>query len=197
MTETVSDAALSTPFTDLVAQARKHYEELSSKAMYWSSSIPHAIDAWEREPDLLSELVRLRTQLATAEVANATLRTGLDKLAYTVFVTKRMQPEFIPDHLLKAYDAACLVLNDEPVTVSAEAEREVMREALNAGVIALGDWLAIYADDYSDPARVAEARKRIEEYSIIGYITRVTDLMYAALVAHRGTVAEAGEKDKE
>lgn len=67
MTETVSDAALSTPFTDLVAQARKHYEELSGKAMYWSSSIPHAIDAWEREPALLAELVSLRAQLAAAE----------------------------------------------------------------------------------------------------------------------------------
>lgn len=37
---------------DLAQHARDHYEEISAASMWWSSIIPKAIDAWEREPDL-------------------------------------------------------------------------------------------------------------------------------------------------
>lgn len=48
-----------TPFADSVRQAREHYEEVSSRAMSWSSSIRLAIDAWEREPGLIAKLTVL------------------------------------------------------------------------------------------------------------------------------------------
>ena len=40
---------------ELAEQARKHYEEVSNRSQDWLSTIPAAIDAWEREPELLEE----------------------------------------------------------------------------------------------------------------------------------------------
>ena len=34
---------------DLAEAARKHYEEASLSVCHWSSTISHAIDAWERQ----------------------------------------------------------------------------------------------------------------------------------------------------
>ena len=38
---------------DLAEAARKHYDEISTEAMDYLTTIPAAIDAWEREPKLL------------------------------------------------------------------------------------------------------------------------------------------------
>lgn len=38
---------------DVAEGARRHYLEVSREAAHWSSVIPAAIDAWEREPKLL------------------------------------------------------------------------------------------------------------------------------------------------
>ena len=35
---------------DMAENARKHYDEISTEAMHHSSTIPAAINAWEREP---------------------------------------------------------------------------------------------------------------------------------------------------
>ena len=43
---------------ELAKGARKHYEELSTTD--WLSTIPQAIDAWEREPTLRAENEQLR-----------------------------------------------------------------------------------------------------------------------------------------
>jgi hypothetical protein len=39
---------------DLAEAARKHYEEASLSVCHWSSTIPHAIDAWERQEQRLT-----------------------------------------------------------------------------------------------------------------------------------------------
>ena len=38
-----------TPMKDLAEAARKHYEEASLSVCHWSSTIPRAIEAWERQ----------------------------------------------------------------------------------------------------------------------------------------------------
>jgi len=48
--------ALKATHADMVKHAREHYEFVSQLARGYSTSIPHAIDAWEREPDLLAAL---------------------------------------------------------------------------------------------------------------------------------------------
>lgn len=37
------------PISEQAQRAREHYEELANMAHHWSSVIPQAIDAWERE----------------------------------------------------------------------------------------------------------------------------------------------------
>jgi hypothetical protein len=44
-----------TPRHELAASARRHYDEVSAAACDWLSTIPHAIDAWEREPELKAQ----------------------------------------------------------------------------------------------------------------------------------------------
>ena len=47
---------------DMAEQARKHYDEISTEAMHYSTTIPAAIRAWEREPKhlkLINEMIIL------------------------------------------------------------------------------------------------------------------------------------------
>jgi hypothetical protein len=56
---------------ELCDAARKHYDEISIEAMHYSTTIAHAIDAYEREPDL-------KQQLTTAQEENVRLRRVID-----------------------------------------------------------------------------------------------------------------------
>jgi hypothetical protein len=58
---------------ELCDAARKHYDEISIEAMHYSTTIAHAIDAYEREPDL-------KQQLTTAQENEAMLRSALSEL---------------------------------------------------------------------------------------------------------------------
>jgi len=55
---------------ELAAGARRHYDRLSREACDWSSTIPHAIDAWEREPAIRAEARRAAMEEA-ARIADA------------------------------------------------------------------------------------------------------------------------------
>ena len=57
---------------EMADHARAHYEHTSLDAMSWCSTIPHAIDAWEREPVLGAELAELRSRY------DALVRNNLD-----------------------------------------------------------------------------------------------------------------------
>jgi len=46
---TMSDIPANVPIPEQAQRAREHYEELAALAHHWSSIIPQAIDAWERE----------------------------------------------------------------------------------------------------------------------------------------------------
>jgi len=59
--------ALKATHADMVKHAREHYEFVSQLARGYSTSIPHAIDAWEREPDLLAALEAAEARAAAAE----------------------------------------------------------------------------------------------------------------------------------
>ncbi len=54
---------------DLADHLRDHYERLSRDCCDWSSAMPEAIDAWEREPKLRTECEALQTRLLDAEAA--------------------------------------------------------------------------------------------------------------------------------
>ena len=43
------DRGYITPISELAQRAREHYEEAALSLNHWSSLIPQAIDAWERE----------------------------------------------------------------------------------------------------------------------------------------------------
>lgn len=43
------DLPAQTPVKDLIANARKHYEELANTSGWWSSTIEYAINALERQ----------------------------------------------------------------------------------------------------------------------------------------------------
>ena len=45
---------------ELATDAREHYERVSMQAADWLSTIPQAIDAWERQPALESQLAAYR-----------------------------------------------------------------------------------------------------------------------------------------
>lgn len=65
-------------------------------------------------------------------------------------------------------------LRDAAPRLLAAARREVkMREALKRSMIALDDWLNLYASDQCDATRVEEARKRINEGGTLWYIANV------------------------
>lgn len=54
---------------ELAAYARRHYEGVSGVAQSWYSLIPEAIDAWEREPQLEAQILRLQAELHQAREA--------------------------------------------------------------------------------------------------------------------------------
>ena len=48
---------------ELATEAREHYDRVALEAHDWLSTIPQAIDAWERQPELEAENDRLRALL--------------------------------------------------------------------------------------------------------------------------------------
>jgi len=48
---------------ELANQLRRHYDEVSSQACDWHSAMLKAIEAWEREPLLLQQIIELEGQL--------------------------------------------------------------------------------------------------------------------------------------
>lgn len=69
--------------------------------------------------------------------------------------------------------------------LSDKAAIEAMARALERSVVALDDWLTLYADDVCDPAHVAESRQRVGQVGTIGYISEVQRQNWAALAALR------------
>ena len=63
---------------DIARHAREHYEQVSTEAMCWCSTIPKAIDAWEREQGLLDNIYRLAAEgmILMAEIEH--LKGNLD-----------------------------------------------------------------------------------------------------------------------
>ena len=59
----------------LAQGAHAHYERLAKDACCWLSTIPRAIDAWEREPEVVARAERAEQQLAVELAANEELRT--------------------------------------------------------------------------------------------------------------------------
>lgn len=80
--------AKKTPHKDIVRGLREHYEDLSRQASHWSSGMEKAIDAYEREPELLAEVrclqaenARLRTQVERGEAIANSLELSLRELS--------------------------------------------------------------------------------------------------------------------
>ena len=59
-----------------------------------------------------------------------------------------------------------------PDEISREAYETIVvfKRALERSSIALDDWLNIYASEFCNENRVAEARKRVHEFGTIAYI---------------------------
>jgi len=54
-----------------------------------------------------------------------------------------------------------------------QEENTRLREALKRSVLALDDWLNIYAEELCERDRVAQAKSRIQNYGTVGYIAEV------------------------
>ena len=54
---------------EIVRGAREHYEEVAKAGHAWSSSIGHALDAYEREPELKARLLALEESAAKMRAA--------------------------------------------------------------------------------------------------------------------------------
>lgn len=61
------------------------------------------------------------------------------------------------------------------------AENERLRFAVLQSIIAIDDWLNLYAEAMCDAKRVAEARERINAQGTIGYIADVQKINRTAL----------------
>lgn len=59
---------------------------------------------------------------------------------------------------------------------------EALKEALEASVTAIDDWLNIYAEDHCDEARVRSAKERVHRSGTLAYIAEVQQRNRAALV---------------
>lgn len=67
---------------------------------------------------------------------------------------------------------------------SMQSAAEGLEEALTGSLTAIDDWLNLYADDLCDPARVKEARSRIDAAcGTLAYIAKTQDANRAALAA--------------
>lgn len=58
---------------------------------------------------------------------------------------------------------------------------ETLVVALRRSMVAIDDWLNVYASDLCDPARIEEAKKRISEHGTLSYIAMVQDQNRKAL----------------
>jgi hypothetical protein len=100
-----------------------------------------------------------------------------------------MKPEDIPQDVWDDADNALAALHFssdplEQVTACARAilaERARLEPALRRSMIALDDWLNIYASDHCDEARVKEAQERVMQFGTIGYIADVQEQNCAAI----------------
>lgn len=59
----MNEGTAETPRGDIAQMAREHYERVSMASADWFSVIPQAIGCWEREPELLETVERLRKAL--------------------------------------------------------------------------------------------------------------------------------------
>lgn len=55
-----------------------------------------------------------------------------------------------------------------------DEDRQSMRTALQAAIIALNDWLHIYAPEFCSEEHVKESQDRVFEYGTLAYISSVT-----------------------
>ena len=72
---------------------------------------------------------------------------------------------------MKHYKQKAQAADKEITTKDAELAR--LREALERSVLALDDWLNVYAEELCDKDRVAQAKSRIKSYGTVGYIASV------------------------
>jgi hypothetical protein len=85
----MSDVPIQATRKDLAENARRHYEFVSKEASDYLTTIPNAIDAWEREPALEAQLAALtaeneelekeNSEQSQALVSNATWILGYQK----------------------------------------------------------------------------------------------------------------------
>lgn len=71
-----------------------------------------------------------------------------------------------------------------PMTYQEVADRiQELEGALRQSIVAIDDWLHIYAGEFCDSACVEESARRIGEYGTIGYIAEVQAKNRSALEA--------------
>lgn len=81
----------------------------------------------------------------------------------------------------------CLLQTAEQRTAAMRAELSALdrcsklEAALRQSMIAIDDWLNIYAEEHCDPKRVAEAKARVYEGGTLYYIATVQEINRAAL----------------
>lgn len=63
-----------------------------------------------------------------------------------------------------------------------ETHLSSVRTALGVSIVAIDDWLNLYAGEFCDPKRVEEAQRRVGEYGTVGYIAHVQRQNRAALI---------------
>jgi hypothetical protein len=51
-----------------------------------------------------------------------------------------------------------------------KADKEVLTVAMDAAILALDDWINVYAEEHCHEARVAEAKARLSERGTIAYL---------------------------
>ena len=61
-----------------------------------------------------------------------------------------------------------------------------LREATKAAIVAIDDWVNIYAEEFCDPARVEEAKARINENGLLHYAATVLEQCRNALKEDNG-----------
>ena len=59
-------------------------------------------------------------------------------------------------------------------------DKEIVRKAIDDAILALDDWTNVYAEDFCNEARVAEAKVRLNAHGTVWYIaTTVATLVKA------------------
>jgi hypothetical protein len=51
-----------------------------------------------------------------------------------------------------------------------KTDKETLRDAIDAAILALDDWINTYAEDFCDEVRVAEAKARLNAQGTIAYL---------------------------